>query len=132
MFDKKTKVLVVDDMMTMRKIVSKTFKDIGFSDIVEAADGVLAWKALCEANPPIGLVISDWNMPNCTGLELLKKVRSDDRFKSIPFVLVTAEAEQHQIVQALTAGVSNYVVKPFTPPILLEKLEAVYKKVSGL
>lgn len=128
MFDPKTRILVVDDMMTMRKIVSKTCRDIGFSDIVEAADGALAWKVLTESSPSVGLIISDWNMPNCTGLEFLKKVRGDDRFKSLPFIMVTAEAEQHQIVEALKSGVSNYVVKPFTAQILTEKLEGAHKK----
>ncbi len=131
MFDLKTRVLVIDDMMTMRKLVGKCVKEIGFTDLTEAADGALGWAALEAANPPIGLVISDWNMPNLSGLELLKKVRADARFVKLPFVLVTAEAEQHQVVEAVKAGVSNYVVKPFTAQILKEKLETAYKKHSG-
>jgi len=131
MFSLSTKVLVVDDMMTMRKLVSKVCKEIGFTDIVEAADGALGWEAVQNANPPIGLIISDWNMPNCTGLDFLKRVRGDSRFGKLPFVLVTAEAEQHQIVEAVKAGVSNYVVKPFTSDALKAKLEAVHKKMSG-
>ena len=110
MFSPNTKILVVDDMMTMRKLVSKTCKELGFTDIVEAADGALAWEAIQSANPPIGLIISDWNMPNCTGLDLLKRVRGDSRFGKLPFVMVTAEAEQHQIVEAVKSGVSNYVI----------------------
>src|SRR6478736_2362286 len=101
MFDVKTRVLVVDDMLTMRKLVSKVCKDIGFTDITEAADGAKAWEAIKSANPPIGLVISDWNMPNCTGLDLLKRVRGDSRLKRLPFILVTAESEKAQIVEAL-------------------------------
>lgn len=131
MFDLKTKVLIVDDMMTMRKLVSKVCKEIGFTDLSEAADGALAWKALQDANGAIGLVISDWNMPNCSGLDLLKRVRGDATYAKLPFVMVTAEAEQHQIVEAVKAGVSNYVVKPFTSDILKEKLEAVHKKISA-
>ena len=131
MFSPSTKILVVDDMMTMRKLVSKTCKELGFTDIVEAADGALAWEAIQNANPPIGLVISDWNMPNCTGLDLLKRVRGDQRFGKLPFVMVTAEAEQHQIVEAVKSGVSNYVIKPFTGDALKEKLEAVHKKMSA-
>ncbi len=131
MFSLTTRILVVDDMMTMRKLVSKTCKEIGFTDITEAADGALAWEAIQGANPAFGLIISDWNMPNCTGLDLLKRVRGDQRFGKLPFVLVTAEAEQHQIVEAVKAGVSNYVIKPFTGDTLKEKLEAVHKKLGG-
>ena len=128
MFDPKTRILVVDDMLTMRKLVSKVCKELGFSDITEATDGALAWQAISTASPPFGLVISDWNMPNCTGLELLKRVRGDAKFAKLPFVLVTAEAEQHQIIEAVKAGVSNYVVKPFTADGLKQKLEQVHAK----
>ncbi len=131
MFDPKTRILIVDDMMTMRKMVGKVCKELGFSDLTEAGDGVIAWEAITNANPPFGLIISDWNMPNCTGIDLLKRVRGDQRFSKIPFVLVTAEAEQHQIVEAVKAGVSNYVIKPFTTDSLKEKLEAVHKKMSA-
>ncbi len=128
MFNPSTPVLVVDDMMTMRKLVSKICKEIGFTTISEAADGALAWTAIQNANPPIGLVISDWNMPNATGIDLVKRIRADSRFNGIPFLMVTAEAEQHQVVEALKAGVDNYVVKPFSAPVLKEKLEAIYNK----
>lgn len=131
MFDLKTRILVLDDMGTMRKIVTKVCHELGYKDVTQAADGILGWQALCESNPPIGLIISDWNMPNCTGLELLKKVRGDKRFAHLPFLLVTAEAEQQQIVQALTAGVNGYVVKPFSPDILKARLEAVYQKLNA-
>lgn len=131
MFDLKIRVLVVDDMMTMRKLVGKICRDIGFSDLVEATDGAKGWEAITTSSPPVGLVISDWNMPNATGLDLLKRVRSDSRFGSLPFVMVTAEAEQHQILEAVKAGVSTYIIKPFTADILREKLEAVHKQVSG-
>jgi two-component system chemotaxis response regulator CheY len=131
MFDLKTKILVVDDMMTMRKLVTKVCKEIGFTEITDAADGSLAWQALSLADPPFGLVISDWNMPNMSGLELLKKVRADAKLRSTPFVMVTAEAEQHQIVDAVKSGVSNYVIKPFTADTLKDKLEQVHKKLAG-
>ena len=131
MFDPKTRILVVDDMMTMRKIVIKNLKELGFTDMQEAADGNQAWAALTAANPPIQLVISDWNMPNCSGLELLKKVRTTAIYAKLPFVLLTAEAEAHQVKEALTAGVSNYIIKPFTAEVLKVKLEQTYKKVSG-
>jgi two-component system, chemotaxis family, chemotaxis protein CheY len=131
MFAPSTRVLVVDDMMTMRKIVIKICKEIGFTDITEAADGNQAWEAISNANPPIGLVISDWNMPNCTGLELLKRLRTDHRYKKTPFILVTAEAEKSQIMDAAKAGVDQYVVKPFTKEDVIKKLEAVHKKYVG-
>jgi two-component system chemotaxis response regulator CheY len=127
-FDLKTRVLVVDDMLTMRKIVSKVCKEIGFTDLIEAADGALAWTALEGSPTPVGLVISDWNMPNVSGLDFLRKVRADARFAKLPFLLVTAEAEQHQVVEAIKAGVSNYVVKPFTGDQLKDKIAAAYKK----
>ena len=131
MFDLSTKILVVDDMMTMRKLVAKACKEIGFTNIEDAADGALAWGKVTEAAPPFGLIISDWNMPNSNGLDLLKRVRSDSRFGKTPFIMVTAEAEQHQIMEALKAGVSNYVIKPFTADALKEKIEAVHKKLVG-
>lgn len=131
MFDPKTRVLVVDDMMTMRKIVAKACKDIGFADITEAADGQKAWEAIQAADPIIGLVISDWNMPNCTGLDLLKRVRADGRFKKLPFILLTAESEGHQVAEAVKSGVDNYIVKPFTPDLLQKKLEETYKKTAS-
>jgi len=121
----------VDDMMTMRKLVIKNCKELGFSDITEAEDGAKAWEAVDKASPPFGLIISDWNMPNTTGLDFLKRVRADSRFVKLPFVMVTAEAEQHQVVEALKAGVSNYVVKPFTAQSLREKIEAVHRKITG-
>jgi two-component system chemotaxis response regulator CheY len=131
MFDPKTRILVIDDMLTMRKLVSKVCKELGFTDITEAADGAKGWEAVNAASPPFGLIISDWNMPNSTGLDLLKRIRTDSRFAKLPFVLVTAEAEQHQVVEAVKAGVSAYVVKPFNAEALKGKLEAVYQKIVG-
>jgi two-component system chemotaxis response regulator CheY len=131
MFDLKTRILIVDDMMTMRKLVAKACKEIGFTDLTEANDGIQAWTLIGEAVPSFGLIISDWNMPNSTGLDLLKRLRSDSRFGKTPFILVTAEAEEHQIVEAAKAGVNQYLVKPFTTESLREKIEAVHKKISG-
>ncbi len=131
MFPASTKILVVDDMLTMRKIVSKGLKDMGFSDIKEAADGNLAWAVMEAPDSQIQLIVSDWNMPNCSGLDFLKKVRADARFKAIPFVLLTAEAEAHQVKEAILAGVSNYITKPFTGDILKAKLEQTFKKVAA-
>ena len=131
MFDLNIPILVVDDMMTMRKIVVKTCQGIGFKNIQEAADGAKAWEIISSSKPAIGLVISDWNMPNCSGLELLKRVRGDSRFKSMPFMLVTAETEKTQIIEAMKAGVSGYVLKPFTKETLTAQLEDVHKKISS-
>jgi two-component system chemotaxis response regulator CheY len=130
MFDSSTRVLIVDDMMTMRKIVGKSCKEIGFSDLLEAADGAKAWEVLQSAQPMVGLIISDWNMPNSSGLDFLKRVRSDGRFKQVPFVLLTAESEGHQVAEAVKAGVDNYIVKPFTSEVLKLKLEETFQKVS--
>ena len=130
MFDPKTKILVVDDMMTMRKIVVKNLKEMGFESISECADGNLAWDALCKPDANIQLVISDWNMPNCSGMDFLKKMRADPRFIKLPFIMLTAEAEKHQMVQAIKSGVSNYMIKPFSPEVLKEKLEETHKKVT--
>lgn len=131
MFSPATKILVVDDMMTMRKLVGKVCKELGFTDITEAPDGAKAWELVSSANPPFGLIISDWNMPNSTGLDLLKRIRIDSRVSKTPFILVTAEAEQHQVMEALKAGVDQYVTKPFDKEVLKAKLEMVQKKYSS-
>lgn len=131
MFVPETRILVVDDMSTMRKIVIKSLKNFGFKDIQEQADGDVAWSAIQEAKPQIDLVISDWNMPRCSGLDLLKRVRADSRFKSLPFILLTAESEAEQVSQAVVARVDGYIVKPFTAESLQNKMSEVFKKVSG-
>lgn len=131
MFKSESRFLVVDDMMTMRKVVMKNLKDLGFTTMIEAADGNLAWEALASANPPIDIIISDWNMPNCSGLDFLKKVRADAKYAKLPFIMLTAEAEAAQIKEAVAAGVTNYILKPFTPEMLKVKLEQSYKKVAG-
>lgn len=131
MFPANTKILVVDDMITMRKIVTKGLKDLGYSDIKEAADGNLAWAELDQANPPFQLIVSDWNMPNCSGLDFLRKLRADARFKTIPFIMLTAEAEAHQVKEAIMAGVTNYITKPFTGETLKQKIEQTFKKVAA-
>ncbi len=118
------KVLVVDDFATMRRIVKGVLKQIGYTKIVEATDGSVALDALKKEK--IGLIVSDWNMPNMTGLELLKAVRGDENFKDLPFIMVTAEGMKENVVEAVKAGVSNYVVKPFTPETFGDKLQAVF------
>ncbi|MEZ4871833.1 MAG: response regulator [Bdellovibrionales bacterium] len=130
MFPDNTKILIVDDMLMMRKLVQKSCKDIGFSDFILASDGDEAWKILNENADSIGLVISDWNMPNLTGLAFLKQVRADAKLKDVPFVLLTAESEAAQVAEAIQAGVDNYIVKPFNVVTLKEKLEQTYKKIA--
>ncbi len=127
MFDPAIKILVIDDMSTMRNLVKKRLKEMGYVNFEEAEDGLKAWAKLNEQTD-IGLVVSDWNMPNCTGLELLKKVRTDSRLKQMPFILLTAEAEVSQVKQAVLAGVDSYCIKPFTMESLKSKLEQVYAK----
>lgn len=131
MWKSDARILVIDDMTTMRKVVIKSLKEFGFTDFQEASDGNLGWEVLNQSSPPIQLIISDWNMPNCSGLDLLKKIRSDAKFRNLPFILLTAESESHQVMEAVRSGVSNYIVKPFTPPQLKEKIDQTYKKIYG-
>jgi two-component system chemotaxis response regulator CheY len=126
------RILVVDDMMTMRKIVSKACRDAGCIEVVEAADGAIAWGKVQEpAEIPFEMIISDWNMPNSSGIELLKNIRADARYQHLPFILVTAESEAAQIAEALKAGADNYVVKPFSPAALKNKIEETLNKKAG-
>jgi two-component system chemotaxis response regulator CheY len=118
------KVLIVDDFATMRRILRNMLKQIGFKNINEADNGKTALKELKKSN--FDLILCDWNMPEMSGLELLNKVRSDDELKNIPFVMVTAEAQKDNIVEAVKAGVSNYIVKPFTAETVSEKLNKVF------
>jgi len=125
--DKQIKILVVDDFATMRKVIRNLLKQVGYENIVEAEDGVIALKTL--KSQKIDLVVSDWNMPNMTGLELLKAVRSDEDLKSTPFLMVTAEALQDNVIAAVKAGVSNYIVKPFTAETLNDKITKILEKI---
>tara|TARA_B100001094_G_C18073651_1_gene741436 strand:- start:20 stop:427 length:408 start_codon:yes stop_codon:yes gene_type:complete len=118
------KILVVDDFPTMRRIVKTLLKQNGFNNFEDAEDGVHAYKMLKE-HGDFEFIVSDWNMPNMTGLEFLKTVRADPKFKDLPFLMVTAEAEKENIIEAVKSGVSNYVVKPFTGATLKEKLDRI-------
>ncbi len=123
--DTSIKVLIVDDFATMRRILKNILKQLGFRNLVEADDGTTAWEIL--ENQTIDLIISDWNMPKMTGLELLKKVRANSRYGKTPFLMVTAEAQKQNVIEAVQAGVSNYVVKPFTAEAISDKLEKILK-----
>ncbi|RZD16244.1 MAG: response regulator [Candidatus Acididesulfobacter guangdongensis] len=118
------KILVVDDFSTMRRIIKNILKQIGFSDIDEAENGQVALSKLNDNS--YDLVVSDWNMPEMTGIELLKAVRATDGIKDIPFLMVTAEAKKENVVEAVKAGVNNYIVKPFTAEVLQEKIEKIF------
>ncbi len=120
------KVLVVDDMSTMRRIVKNVLRQIGYTSVEEAADGKEALEKLKDGG--FGLVVSDWNMPVMSGIELLKAIRADAELKTLPVLMVTAEAQKENIIEAVQAGVSNYVVKPFTAEALKEKLAKIFAK----
>ncbi len=122
--DTNIRILVVDDFATMRKIIKNILSQLGFKNILEADDGTTAWEILQKE--PVDLIISDWNMPKMSGLELLKKVRSDEKLKDTPFLMVTAEAQKENIIEAAKYKVSQYIVKPFTPETLKEKLEKIF------
>ncbi len=121
--DTSIKILCVDDFATMRRIMKNILKQLGFTSIIEADDGTTALEEL-EKNE-IDLIISDWNMPKMTGLELLKHIRANEKYKNTPFLMVTAEAQKQNVIEAVQAGVSNYVVKPFTAAAISEKLEKI-------
>ena len=117
------RILVVDDSSTMRRIIINTLGKLGYSDIVEAANGREGVDRL--AANPVDLVITDWNMPEMSGIDFIRNIRSADVTRSLPVLMVTTNAAKDDIVEALKAGVNNYVVKPFTPETIREKIEAV-------
>ena len=129
MLDLKLKILVVDDFSTMRRIVKNILRQIGYSNIDEAEDGNGALSKLRQDK--YDLVISDWNMPNMTGLDLLKAIRADGNLNGIPVLMVTAESKKENVVEAKKYGVNNYVVKPFTADILKNKIEKIFDGKSG-
>jgi two-component system chemotaxis response regulator CheY len=128
-FEPSTSILVVDDAPAMRAALVGMLTELGYSKFIEATNGNNAF-SLLESNPAIGLILCDQNMPECTGIEFLKKIRAIDRYKAVPFVMVTSEGEKQMIVDAITAGASNYVTKPVTAEILKKKLEGTYSKLK--
>jgi two-component system chemotaxis response regulator CheY len=117
-------ILVVDDFSTMRRIIKGLLQDLGFANITEADDGLTALSLLKAGN--FDLLITDWNMPGMQGVELLRQVRADERMKKLPVLMLTAEAKREQIVAAAQAGVSGYVIKPFTAATLKEKIGKIF------
>lgn len=124
------KILVVDDFPTMRRIVKTLLRQNGFTNFIEAENGEEAYNTLKSVGD-VEFIVSDWNMPNMTGLELLKTVRADPKFKHLPFLMVTAEAEKENIIEAVKSGVSNYVVKPFTGQTLRVKLAKIFDNIKA-
>ncbi|HLU62751.1 MAG TPA: chemotaxis response regulator CheY [Gammaproteobacteria bacterium] len=122
--DKKMKILVVDDFSTMRRIIKNLLADLGFSNVTEADDGSTALVAMKQET--FDFVITDWNMPGVPGLELLRAIRADEKTKTLPVLMVTAEAKREQIIEAVKSGVSGYIVKPFTANTLQEKIEKIF------
>jgi two-component system chemotaxis response regulator CheY len=124
--DLNMKILVVDDMSTMRRIVKNILKQIGFSNMEEAENGQEALQKLRAE--PFGFVVSDWNMPVMPGIEMLRAIRADEKLKHIPVLMVTAEAQKENLIEAIQAGVNNYVVKPFTAETMQEKINKIFNK----
>ncbi|MDA8362294.1 MAG: chemotaxis response regulator CheY [Gammaproteobacteria bacterium] len=127
--DKNTKILIVDDFATMRGIIKNLLRDLGYNNIVEADDGNTALPVLRAGG--IQFLITDWNMPGMSGLELLRSIRSDANLAKLPVLMVTAEAKRDQIVEAAQAGINGYIVKPFTANTLKEKIDKIYERIAA-
>ncbi|MDC4205775.1 MAG: chemotaxis response regulator CheY [Candidatus Manganitrophus sp.] len=123
--DPNMKILVVDDMSSMRRIIKNTLKQLGYPNTDEAEDGDKALEMV--RNTPFDLVVSDWNMPNMNGLDLLKAIRQDPKLSALPVLMVTTEAEMDHILEAIRSGVNSYILKPFTPETMKEKIDKVFK-----
>jgi len=123
------KILIVDDFPTMRRIIKNLLKDLGFENVDEAEDGAMALEKLRNGN--FDFVVSDWNMPNMDGLEMLKAIRADPDLGKLPVLMVTAEAKKENIIAAAQAGANGYVVKPFTAATLEEKLNKIFEKIGA-
>lgn len=127
--DKNMKILIVDDFSTMRRIIKNLLRDLGFNNTVEADDGNTALPVLNSGG--IDFLITDWNMPGMEGIDLVKACRADDKLKTLPILMVTAEAKREQIVAAAQAGVNGYVVKPFTAATLKEKIDKIFERINS-
>ena len=127
--DKNMKILIVDDFSTMRRIIKNLLRDLGFTNTQEADDGQTALPMLKSGD--FDFLVTDWNMPGMTGIDLLKTVRADAKLSTLPVLMVTAEAKRDQIIEAAQAGVNGYVVKPFTAQALKEKIEKIFDRIDG-
>jgi Response regulator containing CheY-like receiver, AAA-type ATPase, and DNA-binding domains len=127
--NKNMRILIVDDFSTMRRIIKNLLNDLGYTNTAEADDGNTALVALAQGS--FDFVVTDWNMPGMTGIELLKAIRADDRFKTLPVLMVTAEAKREQIIEAAQNGVNGYIIKPFTAQTLEEKLGKIFERLGA-
>ncbi|MDH5471831.1 MAG: chemotaxis response regulator CheY [Gammaproteobacteria bacterium] len=127
--DKNMKILIVDDFSTMRRIIKNLLRDLGFNNTQEADDGNTGLPMLQSGN--FDFLVTDWNMPGMTGIDLLKAVRADPKLQNLPVLMVTAEAKKEQIVMAAQAGVNGYIVKPFTAQTLKEKIDKIFERIEG-
>ncbi|BCD68409.1 chemotaxis response regulator CheY [Nitratiruptor sp. YY09-18] len=126
--ERNIKILIVDDAPMIRRILKNLLKEMGFTNLEEAEDGMVALQKL--RSQKFDFVITDWNMPNLTGIELVQEIRKDPNLKHIPIMMVTAEAKKENIILALKSGVNNYIVKPFTPENVKNKIEAIFSAKS--
>jgi len=126
--NKDIKILIVDDFSTMRRIIKNLLRDLGFTNTVEADDGLTALPILKAGG--IDFLVTDWNMPGMQGIDLLKAVRADEKMATMPVLMVTAEQKREQIIEAAQAGVNGYIVKPFTAATLKEKIDKIFERVG--
>lgn len=126
---KDIRILVVDDFSTMRRIIKNLLRDLGFTNVDEADDGKTALPLLKHGR--VDFLITDWNMPGMSGIDLIREVRGDPRLAHIPILMVTAEAKREQIITAAQAGVNGYIVKPFTAAVLKEKIDKIFERLQG-
>ena len=129
MLDLNMKILVVDDFSTMRRIIKNILRELGYHNVEEAEDGAVALDKLRGGG--FDFVVTDWNMPNMPGIDLLKAIRADESLMHIPVLMVTAESQKENVVQAVEAGVNNYIVKPFTATALKERIDLILEKAKS-
>lgn len=126
---KDIKILVVDDFSTMRRIIKNLLRDLGFTNVIEADDGKTALPILHQGG--VQFLVTDWNMPGMTGIDLVRAVRADPKMAGMPILMVTAEAKREQIIAAAQAGVNGYVIKPFTAAVLKEKIDKIFERIGS-
>ncbi|MDC0254000.1 response regulator [Bacteriovoracales bacterium] len=130
MFSKETKFLIVDDMLTARKFITKNLRELGYTEFVEARNGEVAWQILSKDDAIVDFIISDYDMPVMSGFELLKKVRASEKLKETIFLMITAVGQENKMMEVLDAGVNNYLIKPFDKEVLAEKLESTWESLN--
>ena len=130
MFSKETKFLIVDDMLTARKFITKNLRELGYTEFVEARNGEVAWQILSKDDTTVDFIISDYDMPVMSGFELLKIVRASEKLKETIFLMITAVGQENKMMEVLDAGVNNYLIKPFDKEVLAEKLESTWESLN--